>query len=168
MSGSLKLMPEYSGLKPGLSLRSATNADAHAIRTLIFEILREYSISACAAPQDKDLENIEQNYTGNQGYFAVVEDAGRIIATMGVYRISLDTCELRKMYAVPAARGQGLGKYLLELAFNKARELGYRRMVLETATPLREAISLYRKYGFREYHPDQFSARCDQAYELLL
>ena len=161
-------MLENPGLKPGLTLRPATNADSAAIRTLIFNILREYSLSTCAAPTDKDLDDIERSYAGNQGYFAVLEEAGRIIATMGVYRISSETCELRKMYAEPAARGQGLGKYLLKLAFSKARELGYQRMVLETATPLREAIGLYKKYGFKEYHPELISPRCDQAYELML
>ena len=161
-------MQEQIKLQPGLTLRPATNADAASIKSLVVSILKEYSLSTCASPTDADLDDIENNYAGNRGYFAVVEEAGRIVATVGVYRISADTCELRKMYAVPAARGQGLGKYLVQLAFSKAREIGYKRMVLETATVLKEAIGLYKKYGFKVYHPDQLSARCDQAYELFL
>ena len=161
-------MQEQIKLQPGLTLRPATNADAAAIKTLIVNILKEYSLSTCATPTDADLDNIENNYAGNRGYFAVVEEAGRIVATVGIFRISADTCELRKMYAVPAARGQGLGQYLLKLALSKSGELGYRRMVLETATPLKEAIGLYKKYGFKTCQPDHLSARCDQAYELFL
>lgn len=155
-------------LRQGWTLRPATNADRAAIKSLIYSVLGEYALSTCATLTDADLDDIESSYWGNQGYFAVIEEAGVIVATMGVFYISADSCELRKMYAVPAARGQGLGKYLLNLAFSKARELGYRRMVLETATVLKEAIGLYKKYGFKEYHPEQISARCDQAYELML
>ncbi|MBF8270372.1 MAG: hypothetical protein HW386_2081, partial [Gammaproteobacteria bacterium] len=63
-------MLENPGLKPGLTLRLATNADSAAIKALIFNILREYSLSTCAAPSDKDLDDIERSYAGNQGYFA--------------------------------------------------------------------------------------------------
>jgi len=155
-------------LSHGWTLRLATNADRDAIISMVNGVLKEYSLSTCAAPTDADLDDIESSYGGNQGYFAVVEKAGKIIATMGVYRISADTCELRKMYAVPSVRRQGLGKTLLDLALDKARELGYRRMVLETATVLKAAVGLYKKYGFREYHPEHLSSRCDQAYELHL
>ena len=155
-------------LGQGWPLRPATNADRAAIKSLVNGILKEYSLSTCGSPTDADLDDIESSYGGNQGYFAVVEQAGNIIATVGVYHLSADTCELRKMYAVPAARGKGLGKYLLNLAIDKAKEIGYQRMVLETAALLKEAIGLYKKYGFKEYHPDKISARCDQAYELML
>jgi len=151
-----------------INLRQATNADIAAVKELVFSVLEEYAIPRGACSTDADLDDIDGNYTCNNGYFTVVEQDNRIIASMGVLRISEDTCELRKMYAVRSARGRGLGKYLMNLALDKARELGYRRMVLETASPLKEAIALYKKYGFTEYQPGQISDRCDQAYELIL
>jgi hypothetical protein len=41
-------------------------------------------------------------------------------------------------------------------------------MILETASALKEAIALYKSYGFAEYTPDHLSSRCDQAYMLEL
>ena len=155
-------------MDPRISLRQATNADIAALKALVFSVLEEYAIPRGDGSTDADLDDIEGNYTRNNGYFTVVEEGNRIIASMGVLRISEDTCELRKMYSIPEARGRGLGRYLLELALSKARELGYRRMVLETASPLVEAIALYKKYGFSEYQPGHISDRCDQAYELML
>ena len=149
-------------------LREATNADIEIVKALVFSVLEEYTIPRGDGSTDADLDDIEGNYNRNGGYFTVVEEGNRIVASMGVRRIDNETCELRKMYALPAARGRGLGKLLMELALDKARELGFRRMVLETASPLKEAIALYKKYGFQEYQPGQIADRCDQAYELLL
>jgi putative acetyltransferase len=54
----------------------------------------------------------------------------------------------------------------MEFALSKAKELG--RVILETASPLKEAIGLYKRYGFKEFNPEHLSARCDQAFELYL
>jgi putative acetyltransferase len=72
------------------------------------------------------------------------------------------------MYSSPNQRGKGLGKSIMEYALSKAKELGYNRIILETASPLQEAIGLYKKYGFKEFNPEHLSPRCDQAFELYL
>jgi hypothetical protein len=46
--------------------------------------------------------------------------------------------------------------------------MGFKRMILETASALEEAIALYKSYGLVEYRPDHLSSRCDQAYMLEL
>jgi len=43
----------------------------------------------------------------------------------------------------------GIGKRLMDLALNRAKELKARALVLETQTCNYPAISFYRKYGFR-------------------
>jgi putative acetyltransferase len=58
------------------------------------------------------------------------------------------TCELRKMYFLPEARGRGAGRALLERCLERARELGYRRCYLETLTGMDAAQALYAKLGF--------------------
>lgn len=151
-----------------MNIRPATNADAEAIKTVVFSVLREYGLSPDADATDKDLDAIEETYFQRGGYFAVVLENDRIVACVGLYPETSDTCELRKMYCLPAGRGKGLGKKLLEFSLGKARELGFSRITLETASVLKEAINLYQKYGFVAFSPDHLSARCDQAFELYL
>ena len=116
---------------------------------------------------DLDIQDIEKHYALNGGSFDVLLDSeGEIVGTVGVYRISPTVCELRKMYLVPSQRGQGKGKLLLEHGLSRAKEFGYARIILETASVLKEAISLYEKYGFKEYEADHVSGRCDQTYYL--
>ena len=151
-----------------LEVRAAKNSDSNDIKVVVFEVLREYGLTPDPGTTDKDLDAIEEYYHNNHGYFGVVEREGNIVATVGIYKINETTCELRKMYALPSQRGRGLGKYLVKFSLEKARTLGYKRMVLETDTSLFQAIALYKAFGFKEYKPDHLSCRCDQAYQLML
>jgi putative acetyltransferase len=75
------------------------------------------------------------------------------------------------MYLTARCRGRGLGKRLLRHALDRARQLGFRRVELETAGALRVAIRLYESFGFQPFTPDHMSAspdRADRAYYLDL
>ena len=91
-----------------------------------------------------------------------------VVGSVGLYPIDRPTCELRKMYLHSAFRGKGLGRHLLDHALKRAKELGFSRVTLETASVLKEAIALYQSYGFRPYAPDHLAGRCDQAHFLDL
>jgi putative acetyltransferase len=136
---------------------------------LVFEVLAEYGLQPDPGDTDADLIDIEQSYFARGGAFYVLEDPpGSIIGAYGLYRIDERTCELRKMYLRREFRGRGLGRHLLEDALANARKLGFKKVVLETASVLKEAIALYQSYGFTPHHPDHLSPRCDQAYSLEL
>jgi len=150
-------------------LRPANNKDCDNIADLVYGILREYDLKPDPACTDADIKDIESSYFGRGGRFFVLEtEDGSIIGAYGLYPVEEHTCELRKMYLHKAHRGKGLGKFLLEDALSKARQLRFERMILETASVLKEAIALYKSYGFIEFTPDHLSSRCDQAYQLEL
>jgi N-acetylglutamate synthase-like GNAT family acetyltransferase len=153
----------------GPQLREATNADGAPIRDLVFAVLAEYGLKPDPGATDADLSDIEQSYFARGGTFCILEDQdGSVVGAYGLYPMEHRTCELRKMYLRRNCRGQGLGRRLLDDALAKARGLGFARVVLETASVLKEAIALYERYGFAPYQPDHLSARCDHAYLLEL
>ncbi len=152
-----------------LRLRIAHNTDCKQITDLVYGVLKEYGLKPDPACTDADIKDIESSYFGRGGKFFVLEtEDGSIIGAYGLYPVDEQTCELRKMYLKKAHRGKGLGKFLLEDALSKARQLGFEKMILETASVLKEAIALYKSYGFVEYHPQHMSSRCDHAYLLEL
>lgn len=154
-----------------LHLRPATNADAPAVRELVFSILIEFGLKPDPDRTDADLADIEAAYHRRGGCFGVVVDpTGRIVGSVGLYPHHLDAriVELRKMYLHPDVRGRGWGKRLFEDAVKQARKLGFARMVLETATVLRTAVALYQSYGCQPYQTCEKAARCDQTYYLDL
>ena len=152
-----------------LTLRPATNRDRQAIEALVFGVLAEYGLKPDPGATDADLQDIEVSYIARGGMFDVLaDDAGQVVGSVGLMPISPSVCELRKMYLAPPVRSHGFGRRLLEHALRRARELGFDRVVLETACVLRKVIALYERYGFRRYTPEHLAARCDAAYLLDL
>lgn len=150
-------------------LRPATNRDAEPIKKLVFAVLDEYGLDPDPGQTDADLDDIEKAYFARGGAFYVLEtQAGEIIGAYGLYPMEAGVCELRKMYLRADHRGQGLGKRLMDDVLENVRQLGFRQIVLETASVLKEAIVLYKKYGFAPCPTDHLSPRCDQAYSLRL
>ncbi len=94
--------------------------------------------------------------TKGSAYF-VVEAENEILGGAGVFpteALPEKTCELVKMYLVKSIRGKGIGKLLLEKCMHEAREMGFKKMYIETMPELINAIPMYKKFGFH-YIPKQ-------------
>lgn len=149
----------------GIRARAATNRDGERVRALVFGVLAEYGLRPAPATTDADLSDIEANYPARGGVFELFEDEqGNLLGTVGLYPVDAATCELRKMYFVAAVRGKGLGRYVLGRTVEQARRLGFKRIVLETASVLEAANHLYTRFGFRPMRHEHPSDRADRAY----
>jgi len=150
-----------------MELRPASNRDRPAIERLVFGVLREFRLAPDPGETDADLRDIEAAYMQRGGFFDVLVSAeGEIVGTIGLYPVSKSICELRKMYLEESVRGQGHGRRLLEHALARAKQLGFKRIILETADVLEKAVALYERHGFKEYTADHKSCRCDRTYFL--
>jgi putative acetyltransferase len=150
-------------------IRCASNHDRERVVAHVFDILSEYGLPPDPDSKDSDLNNLERNYIHSGGVFELIEDKeGNLLGTYGLYPLDKDTCELRKMYFVPQVRGRGLGWQVLERAVEHARRLGFKSIVLETVSVLKEAIRLYTRFGFVPMQAKHISPRVDRAYILKL
>jgi putative acetyltransferase len=165
------MSPTVLRLKNGLQVRvrPATNGDGHAVKHLVYSVLQEYDMQGEPDGEDSCLTDIEGNYTSAGGMFEVVEGDGHgLVGCYGLLPESGEVCELRKMYLSRAVRGQGLGRQLLSRALAEARILGFRRVELTTAAPLKEALALYKSFGFVDCERPGIPARCNRAMALEL
>lgn len=83
------------------------------------------------------------------GAFLIARLEGRAAGCGGISRLDATTAEVRRMYVAPAARGRRIGRALLEQLLERARDLGYAAVRLETGNQQHEAIGLYRSAGFQ-------------------
>ncbi len=60
---------------------------------------------------------------------------------------------ITKMYFSPEVRGLGLGRKMISLCLEKAKEFNFEKCYLETMTYMEAAQGLYKKNGF-EYIDD--------------
>ena len=148
-------------------IRPATNADCAKVRALIFTVMDEYGLEPAPKTTDKDLDDLETFYAG--GMFDVIETGdGDLIGTVGLLPTGDGAAELRKMYLKASARGRGLGKMMLNHAIVRGRELGFKRIDLQTHKVLEEALGLYARFGFAPAETGKLDRRCDQVLTLEL
>lgn len=79
----------------------------------------------------------------------IAERDGERIGSAFVVREGRDIAKLRLLLIEPGARGEGLGKRLVEQCIAFARRKGYRKLVLWTHANLSAARAIYTKLGFR-------------------
>jgi GNAT superfamily N-acetyltransferase len=99
------------------------------------------------------------------GVFLVIRVDSRAVACGGVCRFDGTRAELKRMYVVPASRGSGLGRHLLEALEAEARRFGYTGIVLETGDRQPEALGLYASAGYESIpcygaYAAQATSRC--------
>ena len=152
-----------------LKFRDARKGDEAAVQALVASVLNEYRLAPDPVATDADLADLKASYLDRGGVFRVlVTGDGTIVGCGGLYPLADRNFEIRKMYFVPQVRGRGHGRRLLEDLIEGARQRGCKRVVLETASVLKEAIALYRSFGFKPFARERLACRCDQAMALEL
>lgn len=84
----------------------------------------------------------------SQLYLALVD--GRPMGVAGIKHLDASVAEIKRMYVLPAARGHGVGRQLMERLIEDGYVGGYMLLRLETMHWMKEAVALYRRFGFRE------------------
>lgn len=121
------------------------------------EMLKEYAASLHV---DLCFQNFESELSGLPGDYA--PPGGRLLMAIegpggagcvAMRKIDSEICEMKRLYVRPAFRRKGLGRFLLSSILAEARDAGYGRMRLDTLPEMKEAIALYRSFGFRPTEP---------------
>lgn len=111
-------------------------------------LLREY---ADAVGVDLSFQDFDSEVADPLGFYELVLLAEE--GCVALRRIDERTCEMKRLYVRPEARGSGLGRRLAEAVIAEARGRGYERMLLDTLPTMGAAQALYRLLGFRETEP---------------
>lgn len=97
---------------------------------------------------ESDLHNISKIYIENNGDFIVGVLNDHIIAMGALKKIDDPSAEITSMRVHPDLQGKGYGYQILHTLEQKAVELNYSRLLLETDEKLKAAINLYERNGF--------------------
>ena len=131
-------------------LRQYEKRDHAAVCDLHVRVLVATGAYIGSGHWDEDLNNIEAIYLQPGGDFLIVSHENRLIAMGALRRIDESCGEIKRMRVEPSFQGQGLGQRLLNALIERARELGYRKIVLDTTVKQIAAQRLYEKNGFTE------------------
>jgi putative acetyltransferase len=136
---------------PDLLVRDATSADLPGVRELFLEYADSLGFSLCFQSFEKELAELPGRYAPPSGALLVVEADATPAGCVALRQLTAEICEMKRLYVRPTLRGSGTGRRLVTEIINRAKSLGYETMRLDTIPGrMDNAISLYRRYGFRE------------------
>jgi len=88
----------------------------------------------------------------------IAEIDGQRVGAVFVVRRTIATAQLRLLIVAPEARGQGLGRRLVDECISFARSKGYGKLMLWTQSHLDAARALYQGRGFKCTKRETFRA----------
>jgi ribosomal protein S18 acetylase RimI-like enzyme len=124
--------------------------DAHAVRELHDLALTAAGAHLGRGPSDEDLDAVAATYLDDGGEFLVGLCDGRLVAIGALRHVTDAVGELKRMRVQPAFQRRGLARLMLARLEDRARELGYRKLRLDTTIIQTAAQRLYQSAGYRE------------------
>jgi putative acetyltransferase len=135
-----------------VSIRPIQPGDNPALAIIVRNALAEHHLDKPGTVfTDPTTDNLYELFNIPRAAYNVALLDGAIAGGAGIHPLDggePHVCELQKMYLVPAARGKGIARYLIEQCLEFARNNGYTHCYLETMPELAKARRLYEHFGF--------------------
>ena len=133
-----------------MEVRRYRASDHDAVWDLHNVALNEVGAHAGNGPWDDDLHRIEGEYLDAGGEFYVGIIDCRLVAMGALRRLTDTRGEICRMRVHPGLQRRGLGTRILSKLEERARELGFRTLTLDTTVGQVAAMGMYRKAGYEE------------------
>lgn len=102
--------------------------------------------------EDPTTDDLYSVFRKEKSVLYIAEENGEIVGSCGIYpteNLPEDTAEMVKFYLNKNSRGKGTGRALMETALETSRQMGYRKIYIESLPEFSKALSMYEKQGFK-------------------
>ena len=135
-----------------LLIRKIKQEDNDKLKTIIKKVFEEHNApregTVYSDPTTNDLYNL---FIEDRSVLWVAEENKEILGCCGIYPtkgLDDDCAELVKFYLSSNARGKGIGKALMLQSIQTAKDMGFKRLYLESLPEFSKAVSMYERLGF--------------------
>ena len=113
------------------------------------EYARSINVDLCFQDFAAELHRLSVMYAPPAGALLLARVGGDTVGCVGLRKLRDDICEMKRLYIRPEFRGRHFGRRMAQDIARRARELGYRTLVLDTLGTMEAAQGLYLSMGFR-------------------
>lgn len=131
--------------------------DLPVVTSLFREYAQSLGIDLSFQHFEVELATLPGKYHAPKGQLLLAWRGEEALGCIALRPISDDTCEMKRLYVRPQARGERLGRRLVEQLCTEASQAGYRRIVLDTLPSMEEAVQLYQSLNFQVTDPYVFN-----------
>lgn len=136
-----------------LTIRTISKEDSPILKDIILSASQEFgAIGPGFGSYDKEMSDLFHYYSDriDRIYLSAFWNDS-LVGGCGIAPLFGDvkTCELKKLFLLPVARGRGIGEALVSRCLQFAQSTKYEKCYLETLASMTSAVALYRKMGFR-------------------
>ena len=141
-----------------LSLIRPESTELWAVaRQLVEEYAASLNLDLSFQDFAHEVESLAHEYHPPAGCFLLARCGTAFIGCGAIRKVSASDCEMKRLYVVPTSRGGKVGLALANALIEEARDLGYRRMVLDTLPSMKRAHEMYASLGFRTTAPYRYN-----------
>jgi len=148
-------------------IRVKTPQEIDEVRRLFREYEAFLNVDLCFQQFEAELANLPGKYAPPSGTLLLAMDGRKAVGCGALRSLGSGqnlTCEMKRLYVRPEARGLGVGKIIVRRLIQEGVHLGYTAMVLDTLERLEAAIHLYELLGFTRIQPYYDNPLPDVAY----
>ncbi len=131
--------------------------DLEVVRALFGEYVDSLGIDLAFQGFEGELAELPGKYQPPAGRLLLAWNGARAVGCIALRPLDAERCEMKRLYVRPEARGQRLGRRLVERICAEARKAGYERICLDTLPMMVSAQSLYESLGFVSIEPYVFN-----------
>ena len=133
-------------------IREIKASDNPSLAIVLRAVLLEMGVTKVGtAYADPELDTMFEAYDVSRSAYFVVTYKEQVMGGAGIAPLvneAATICELQKMYFSPKSRGLGLGKKMIQICLNFAKNNGFTQCYLETMPNMKQAQRLYQQTGF--------------------
>ncbi|MCG2575563.1 GNAT family N-acetyltransferase [Dechloromonas sp. XY25] len=124
-------------------------AEHHEVVSIFREYVASPSVSLDFQGYDSEFAGLPGKYAEPDGRILLAWQGDAMVGCAALRWVDGVTCELKRVYVRPGARGNGIGRQLVEQMIGAARHEGYASMCLDVLPEFFAAQRLYDSLDFR-------------------
>lgn len=131
--------------------------DLEAVIAIFREYIASASISLAFQDYEAEFATLPGKYALPEGRLLLAWHDGKVVGCVALRQVDAQTCEMKRVYVRPEARGEDVGRRLVQRILDEARVAGYSRMCLDVLPEFTVAQRIYASLGFATAAPITFN-----------
>jgi GNAT superfamily N-acetyltransferase len=129
-------------------LRARFPADVHEVISIFREYVASPTVSLDFQDYESEFADLPGKYAEPGGRVLLARQQSAVVGCAALRRVNGFTCELKRVYVRPGARGGSIGRQLVEHMIREARSERYSTMCLDVLPEFVAAQQLYESLDF--------------------